>query len=149
MNLTWILAYFRSSLPLSKILETVIHVQYVNSLSSADNLCKQFGPRSGPIKHRTWTGSKLFYTLMVFFEKENQQMQNFPVGKKFIYTTANIWDFDTYCTSEISQWFLPFGKVRDNSRIESCLGCIRGITRCRHTMYQKAPFCLPELAYGK
>ena len=32
-------------------------------MSSADNLCKQFGPRSGPTKCRAWSGSKLFDTL--------------------------------------------------------------------------------------
>ena len=41
------------------------------SVASADHLCKQFGPRSGPINCR----SKLFDTLMVslkdFFEKVN------------------------------------------------------------------------------
>ena len=49
---------------------------------SADNLCKQFGPRSGPTKCRVLSGSKLFDTLMVFliefFEKvdfeKNKQM---------------------------------------------------------------------------
>ena len=45
-------------------------------LLSADNLCKQFGPRSGLTKRRAWSGSKLFDTLMVFlkdfpFEKVN------------------------------------------------------------------------------
>ena len=34
-------------------------------VSSADNFCKQFGPRSRPAKCRAWSGSKLFYTLMV------------------------------------------------------------------------------------
>ena len=29
-------------------------------VSSADNLCKQFGPRSGPSKFRPWSGFKLF-----------------------------------------------------------------------------------------
>ena len=33
---------------------------------SADNLCKQFGPRSGPTLCRAWSWSKLFDTLMVF-----------------------------------------------------------------------------------
>ena len=32
--------------------------------SSADNLCKQFGPRSGPTLCRAWSGSKLFDTLI-------------------------------------------------------------------------------------
>ena len=44
-------------------------------MPSADNLCKQFGSRSGPTKCRAWSGSKLFDTLMVFlkefFEKED------------------------------------------------------------------------------
>ena len=38
-------------------------------MSSADNLCKQFGPRSGATKCRAWSGSKLFDTLMVFLKE--------------------------------------------------------------------------------
>ena len=53
-------------------------------MSSADNLSKQFRPRSGLTKCRARSGSKLFDTLMVFlkefFEKidfeKNQQMTN-------------------------------------------------------------------------
>ena len=50
-------------------------------MPSADNICKQFGPRLGPTKCRAWSGSKLFDTLMVFpteffqkvdFEKNRQ-----------------------------------------------------------------------------
>ena len=37
-------------------------------LSFADNLCKQFVPKSAPTKCRTWSGSKLFDTLMVFLK---------------------------------------------------------------------------------
>ena len=48
-------------------------------VSSADNLCKQFGPRSGPAKHRARSGSKLFDTLPIFrkyfFRKKQQQQQ--------------------------------------------------------------------------
>ena len=44
-------------------------------VSSADNLCKHFGPRSGPTKCRAWYGSNLFHTLMgllkEFSEKKN------------------------------------------------------------------------------
>ena len=35
-------------------------------LSSADNICKQFGSRSGPTDCRSYSGSKLFDTLIVF-----------------------------------------------------------------------------------
>ena len=38
-------------------------------LSSADNLCKQFGPRSGPREHWSLTESKLFDTLIMFLKK--------------------------------------------------------------------------------
>ena len=38
-------------------------------VSSADNFCKQFGPRSGPRKRLAWSGSNLFDTLMVFLEE--------------------------------------------------------------------------------
>ena len=69
-------------------------------MSSADNLYKQFGPRSGPTKCRAWSGPKLFDTLMVFlkefFEKvdfeissrRQKSMQNYIVGKgiKYLFT---------------------------------------------------------------
>ena len=38
-------------------------------VSSADNLCKQFGPRSGPTKCRAWSGSKLFDILKCIPER--------------------------------------------------------------------------------
>ena len=42
---------------------------------SADSLCKQFRPRSGPTKCWSWSGSKLFATLILIlkksFEKKN------------------------------------------------------------------------------
>ena len=38
-------------------------------MSSADDFCKQLGPRSGPTERRSWPGSKQFDTLMVFLKK--------------------------------------------------------------------------------
>ena len=38
-------------------------------MSSADNICKQFGPRSSLTKCRAWSESKLFDTLMVFLKE--------------------------------------------------------------------------------
>ena len=64
-------------------------------MSSVDNLCKQFAPRSGPTNHQARSGSKLFDTLMVFlkefsekvkFEKNLQttkSMQHYPAGNEF------------------------------------------------------------------
>ena len=37
-------------------------------MSSAYNLCKQIGPRSGPTKCRAWSGSNLFDTLINFWK---------------------------------------------------------------------------------
>ena len=37
-------------------------------MSSADSLCKQVGPRSGPMKSRARSGSKLFDTFMEFLK---------------------------------------------------------------------------------
>ena len=60
---------------------------------SADNLCKQFVPRSGPTERRAWSGSKLFDTLMLFlkeffekviFEKNLQTTINSQHAKRFI-----------------------------------------------------------------
>ena len=51
---------------------------------SADNFCKQFGPRSVPTKCRAWSGSKLFDALKeilkeffqkVDFEKNSADVQ--------------------------------------------------------------------------
>ena len=63
--------------------------------SSADNFCKQFGPRSGPIESRPWSRSKQFDSLIVFmkeffekvnFEKksvnDNKSMKNYPACKE-------------------------------------------------------------------
>ena len=38
-------------------------------VSSAHNLCKQIGPRSGPTKRRAFSGSNLFDTQMVFLKE--------------------------------------------------------------------------------
>ena len=38
-------------------------------LSSADNLCKYFGTRWGPTKYLSWSGLKLFDTLIVFMKE--------------------------------------------------------------------------------
>ena len=43
-------------------------------MSSADNLGKQFGPRSGPTNRRAWSGSKLFDILMVFLKEFFQKV---------------------------------------------------------------------------
>ena len=39
-------------------------------LSSAGNLCKQFGPWSEPTESRLWSGSKMFESLTVIFLKK-------------------------------------------------------------------------------
>ena len=46
-------------------------IVYYSSLlvPSADDLCKQFWPRSGATKCRAWSGSKLFGTLMVYLKE--------------------------------------------------------------------------------
>ena len=58
-------------------------------------VCKQYVPRRGPIKCSTWSGSKLFDTLMIamkdifknvdFLKKklaDEKKMQNYGVGKE-------------------------------------------------------------------
>ena len=66
-------------------------------LTSNDNLCKQFGSRSGPTKRQAWSGSKLFDTdgnperfffLKINLKKksteDNKSMQNYPACKELI-----------------------------------------------------------------
>ena len=43
-------------------------------MSSADNICKQFGSRSGPTKRRASSGSKLFDTLMIFLKEFTKKL---------------------------------------------------------------------------
>ena len=60
------------------------------TMSSADNLCNRFVPRSGPTTCRSWSWSKLFDTLMVFLEKNDfekirrlqKRKVNYQVGKE-------------------------------------------------------------------
>ena len=56
---------------------------------SADNLCKQFGPRSGPTFCLAWFGFKLFDTLMVFLK---EFFNKIDIEKKQ-QTTKNIQNF--------------------------------------------------------
>ena len=44
-------------------------------MSSADNFCKEFGPRSGPTERGAWSGPKLFDTLIVFLKKNLEKKQ--------------------------------------------------------------------------
>ena len=50
-------------------------------VSSADNLCKQFGPRPGLTKSRAWSGDNLFDTWMIFL-KEFFEKVDFEKKKK-------------------------------------------------------------------
>ena len=79
-------------------------------MSSADNLGKQFGPRSGATKCQALSGSKLFDTLMVFlkqffkkvdFEKKISRQQkkawNLPRRQR-VKTKAFKWRLSSYVT---------------------------------------------------
>ena len=60
---------------LKKLILKEVSKQQQTHLLSTDNLCKQFGSRSGQTERRSWSGSKPFDTLLVFlkdfFEKES------------------------------------------------------------------------------
>ena len=62
------------------------YVNYLFTLfllvSSADNLCKQLGPRSGLTKCQAWSGSKLFDTLIVFQKNFFQKKNDFEKKKQ-------------------------------------------------------------------
>ena len=55
-----------------------LHLQ----VTSADNLCKQFGPRPGPTKCRAWSGSKLFDTLMVFLKEFFENVDSEKISRR-------------------------------------------------------------------
>ena len=74
--------------PLPSVLQRLYIRSYITLcllVSSTDNICKQFGLRSGPTKCRAWSGSKLFDTLMVFlkeFFKKADSEKNQQTTKK-------------------------------------------------------------------
>ena len=84
----------------------VLNVTPCLLLSSADNLCKQFGSRSGPTKCWAWSGSKLFDTLLIYlkeyfdsfnYEKKNQQTAKHVQLPSFIWViimVSFVWDVD-------------------------------------------------------
>ena len=92
-------------------------------MSSADNFCKQFGPRSGPTKRRALSGSNLFDTQMVFlkeffkkvdFEKNQQttkKHEKFPRGQKF---NNEIAPLDWLHMGFKVQRYFKFGNFCDN-----------------------------------
>ena len=82
-------------------------------VSSADNLCKQFGLRSGPTKCRVWSGSncltRWLYSWNNILKKNDfgkisrrqKSMQNYPVGKelKHIYIIVLFLPFEVLVTT--------------------------------------------------
>ena len=93
-------------------------------MSSADNLCKQFGHRSGLTECRSWSGSKLFDTLIVllkeFFEKGNfekksagkyKSMKNYPACR----ASLNEKPFEKMCEQSKDQSLLStqWGAYKD------------------------------------
>ena len=85
-------------------------------VSSADNLCKQFGTRSGLTKCRAWSGSKLFDSLVLvfleeFFEKVDFEKKSADVKKAWkIYEEAksSLLHMLTASRRHLSRW-LYFG----------------------------------------
>ena len=79
MNGTAILLIdFQYRKPLKSNKNENISLPIVNHLpaTDADNLCQQFGPRSGPTECPAWSGPNLFGTLMIFL-KEIFENNNF------------------------------------------------------------------------
>ena len=80
---------------------------------SADNLCKQFGSRSGPTLSQAWSGSKLLDTLMVFlknfFEKVNfeKKMCMTKTCKIKLEETKHYCSSLSYSYHFICIWFFP------------------------------------------
>ena len=58
-------------------------------LLSADNLCKQFGPRSDPTKCQAWSGSKLFNTQVVLKKIQNPKSKIWHINKVWRNSLAN------------------------------------------------------------
>ena len=79
------------------------HLSLCLLVSSAHNLCKQIGPRSGPTKCPAWSGSNLFDIQMVFLKefskklilkkigRRQKSMKNFPGGKELKYDLTHLW----------------------------------------------------------
>ena len=87
--------YLRTS-PSANFLVALLTLYLLVSSRSADNYCKQFGPRSGPTERRSSSGSKMFDTdLIIFLKKKSKKLvlkkiqqttkkarENIPKGKE-------------------------------------------------------------------
>ena len=51
----------------------LLQIAIINSLPSADYICKQFGPRSDPTKQQAWSGFKLFGMLEKIIRAANKK----------------------------------------------------------------------------
>ena len=72
----------------------------------ADNLCKQFGSRSRPTEGRSWSGSKLFYTLIVFLKEHFEKKADFEKNHHTHYTCMR-----SYLV-ELKDWILVWAFSR-------------------------------------
>ena len=71
---------------------------HIPLLSSADNFCKQFGPRSGPTECQSWSGFNMFDTLIVFL-KEFLEKINF---EKCQQTATKAWEITQHSESKLN-----------------------------------------------
>ena len=92
-----------------QVLEFIL--KFNSQVSSADNFCKQFEPRSDPTNCWAWSGSKLFDTLRVFpkeffekvyFEKISRRqkiLKNYPEGKDLKLHDVWLFTIDPWVTT--------------------------------------------------
>ena len=76
------------------------------TLSSADSLCKQFGPGSGLTFCRSWSGSKLFDTPILFLK---EFIEKIKFEKKCPQTTTKAWKITQHpeiTNSQLMSWIL-------------------------------------------
>ena len=94
-------AYMLHVLALYVIVTVLCYTWKQLNLSSADNHCKLSGPRSEPKECRSWSGSKLFDTLIVFLKDlfyflflnsvDPDQQGFYWCQPIIIYTLSSIW----------------------------------------------------------
>ena len=78
-------------------------------MSSADNFFKQFRPRLGPTESQSWSGSKLFDTLIEFL-KEFFEKVNFESDQTWILSISRLTDFKQLERPEFGKTFICLDK---------------------------------------
>ena len=112
-----------------------------DDLSSADNLCKQFGLRSGPTQCRSWSRSKLFDSLIVFLKEFLKKVGRRQKNHKKIYPACK--ELRNLIAKLMKVWYI-LHRIWSDCMCSVLLA--RAFATCKHTFFITSPTRLRAIA---